>query len=119
MHRSSNQASSRHIAEPFPKALAIRTYLQIAQALAERDGTATTEALVGQMCRAAERKIASALLADPVVRERFLPGDGGAPTPRNPRRMDPATAREAGMFPGGTREYPDQGCAGLWCASPA
>ena len=74
MYRLRATESQPRLPEPDPKALAVRSYRQIARVLSERDGTATTAALVGRMCRAAERKIARIVLADPVLREPFLPG---------------------------------------------
>ena len=73
-YRWHDPASSQPRPEPRPKTPALRSYRQIARILAERDGTAITQALVRRMCQAAERTIARALLADPVIRERFFPG---------------------------------------------
>ncbi len=46
---------------------ALRTYRQIARILAKQEGTTVTAAHVRRMCRAAEIKLASALLSDPVL----------------------------------------------------
>jgi hypothetical protein len=73
MHRLSDTASNQPTAEYDPTTPAIRSYREIARILAERDGTAITQALVGRMCRAAEMKLASALLADPEVHARLRP----------------------------------------------
>ena len=104
MCRLSDMTSRPHGSEHGPEMLAVRTYQQIARILSQRDGTATTQALVGQICRAAERKLASALLADPDIRDQFLPRTRSASKPRQtPRRLCHATAGEAWTCPADAR----------------
>ncbi|MCU0725985.1 MAG: hypothetical protein MUE73_09385 [Planctomycetes bacterium] len=56
----------RRTRERRPTSLSVRTYGQIAEILAEREGRAPmTQERVRQLCQEAEQKIARALLADP------------------------------------------------------
>jgi hypothetical protein len=60
-----------------PTAPAVRTYREIAEILARREGTQISPACVRRTCRAAERKFACALLvllADAVFHEWLGPG---------------------------------------------
>jgi len=59
----SDQHSRRHAPRPRPA----RSYRQIAQILAEREGVSITPSVVKAICRAAERKLAQALGYDPVL----------------------------------------------------
>ena len=78
MSRMIDRTADQDTPEKVLPATALRTYQQIAEVLAERDGTAMTQAHVARMCRAAEMKIALLLLADPAIRERYRPGDRSA-----------------------------------------
>ena len=73
MHRLTDTASSQHTPEHYLKTLAVRTYLRIAEIFVERGDTPISPARVAQICRMAEMKLAHALLADPVIRERLRP----------------------------------------------
>ena len=69
MHRWTGTATEQHTPEHYRETPAVRTYQQIAQILAERDGTPVSPALVEDVCQAAEMRILQALIADPVLRE--------------------------------------------------
>ena len=73
MNRLTDTASSQHTSEDCPKTLAVRTYRQIAEIFVDRGGTPINPARAAQICRVAEMKLAHALLADPVIRERLRP----------------------------------------------
>ena len=55
----------------------LRTYRQIAAILTEREGAPVDAELVSRVCRAAEKKLARALLVDPVLGGWFDPEPGG------------------------------------------
>ena len=100
MHRLNDTASSHHTLEHFPKVLAVRTFRQIAEIFADRGGTPISPARVAQICQVAEMRLANALLADPVIRERLWPTaahghqatQSGERSVRNPH--DTAVSRE-------------------------
>jgi hypothetical protein len=74
MHRLSDAASDEHTPEPrSPRTAAVLTYRQIAEILAEREGTPIDLARVKEICRTAERKLVHAMLADPVIGEWLGP----------------------------------------------
>ena len=73
MQRLTDTACSQHTPEHYPNTLAVRTYRQIAEIFVDRGGTPISPARVAQICRMAETKLAHALLADPVIRERLRP----------------------------------------------
>ena len=69
VYRMNDSSSSQHAREPCLKMSAVRTYRQIAKVLTEREGAPISPSRVRRMCLAAERKLARALLADPVFHE--------------------------------------------------
>lgn len=75
MHRLNDAASNQHNPEPrSPGTAFVRTYRQIAELLAEREGAPIDLARVKQICRTAESKLVHAMLADPVIGEWLGPG---------------------------------------------
>jgi hypothetical protein len=73
IYRSGDSASCQPPGEHCLKTLAVRTYGQIAEALAQRGTPGLTPTRVAHICRVAEIKIARALLADPEVHQRLRP----------------------------------------------
>ncbi len=73
MRRSNKSLSDSHPAEFRSRALAVRSYRQITEILAQREALAMTPARVRRLCLTAEMKIAMALLADSQFRERLRP----------------------------------------------
>jgi hypothetical protein len=73
MRRSSESLSDVNPAGFSSRTLAVRSYRQITEILAQRQRLALTPARVGHLCRTAEMKIAMGLLADPEVRARLRP----------------------------------------------
>ncbi|MEX0776236.1 MAG: hypothetical protein WD042_11075 [Phycisphaeraceae bacterium] len=71
MHRYGDATSRPHRFEDNSKTSAVCSYRQIARILAEREGTRLSQARVGRMCRSAEARLASLLLADPEIRARL------------------------------------------------
>lgn len=66
------------IAEYGCRALAVRSYQQITEVLAQREDLSISPARVRRLCMAAEMKIALALLADPQIRARLRPSAADA-----------------------------------------
>jgi hypothetical protein len=70
----SDSAATQPTPDRAHRTLAARTYGQMAQILSQRSGTAVTQAQAARLCRAAEAKLANALLTDPVVRQIMQAG---------------------------------------------
>ena len=66
MSRFHDTASNQHMGIHH-RAPVARSYSEIAEILAEREGATISSAEVEQMCRTAESKIAHATRADPVI----------------------------------------------------
>jgi hypothetical protein len=67
MFRLNDTARGVHTHEHRPHTLAVRTYRQIAEMLAKREGKPISPDRVAHICRAAELKIIDALRADTVL----------------------------------------------------
>jgi hypothetical protein len=73
MRQASDTRCDQHAAEDSFRMLAVRSYQQITDVLAQRDDLSISPARVRRLCRVAEMKIALALLADPQIRARLRP----------------------------------------------
>ena len=75
MQPLNDTAFSQDTPEHCPTTLAVRTYrrMRIAEIFVDHAATRISPAGVAQICRVAEIKLAHALLADPVIRERLRP----------------------------------------------
>ena len=80
MSRFHDTASNQHMGIHH-RAPVARSYSEIAEILAEREGATISSAEVEQMCRTAESKIAHATRADPVI-DHWLATVHRAPTGR-------------------------------------